>query len=99
MPAATIRAQRPVRQGCRHVSGGLAVEQTETVGVSVSWRGHGRVGYSGRDGKGERPTGAGRQPPGSTAARPAPLGRSRAATPPPVVATAGGRVVSGAVAR
>src|SRR5206468_8203849 len=36
-----------VRQGCRHVSGGLAVEQTETGCVSVSWRGCGRVGYSG----------------------------------------------------
>src|SRR2546428_1732260 len=47
MAAAPIRAQRSVRQGCRHVSGGLAVEQAETGCVSVSWRGRGRVGYSG----------------------------------------------------
>src|SRR2546425_382349 len=37
--------------------------------------------------------------PGWRAARLAPLGRPRAATPPPMVAAAGGRVVSGAVAR
>src|SRR5207245_6294633 len=35
------RAQRSVRQGCRRVSGGLAVEQAETGCVSVSWRGRG----------------------------------------------------------
>src|SRR5437870_1942108 len=38
-------------------------------------------------------------PPGSTAARLAPLGGGRAQTPPPVVAAAGGQVVSGAVAQ